>query len=260
MISIGIFNQKGGVAKTTSTANLAVIFAEEFGLRVLAIDCDPQANLSFYLAGNPSGNDAFADALERGSGFADCFMATEFVKGRRTYRPSVSLIQSSDKVDYVQISDVKPFRDFLSSSAADFDLCLMDCGPQKTSFNVLALSCCEQVLVPLTPMAVGANGLAMVSSFLDDINASGGNAKILGAFLTMYNSRSSLHKIMRETFSENLGSELLGSSISSSIAMQESFSLHCPIYYYQRSHKTCKEYVALAKEILTRLGIDIKKK
>lgn len=250
MVKIAVFNQKGGVTKTTSTANLAVIYAERLKKRVLAIDCDAQANLSYYLTNNLGGSPKFAEAIKNGTSLEDCIEPVSFTKGKTVYNPTLSMIESSELIDYLEIPDASLISSFLEHIDEQYDVCFMDCGPQKTSFNVLALAACDYVIVPMDPQMVNINSIKLVDNFLKNTcEISGNHAVILGAFLSIFDMRASLHKQMREIFERNLGDMMFKTVIRKSRSMEESYSLALPIWYYARRQAVCGDYIKLAEEI-----------
>lgn len=254
MLKIAVFNQKGGVSKTTSTANLAVIFAEHYKKRVLAIDCDAQANLSYYMTKNLGGSPRFAEALLNKTDLKVCVESVSFTKGRKEFHPTLSLIESNEMIDYLDIPETDVIAAFLESVNDDYDICLMDCGPQKTAFNLLSLAACDYVIVPMDPQIVNVNSIKLVEAFLKNTcKISGNNAVVLGAFLSLFDQNASLHKQIKEIFEQNLGDMMFKTFIRKSRSMEESYSLALPIYYYGRRQGVCRDYIALADEILTKV-------
>ena len=286
MVTIAFFNQKGGVGKSTSAANLSVIFAEKYKKRVLAIDCDAQANLSYYLTRNFDGNPAFAEELNKLSetdtaendtaemsapdnsnadisseNNSEDFTSLEnliepvtFEKHYKRFYPKLSILRSSDNVDYINTNDATILKRFLTSVSDRYDICVLDCSPQKTAMNILAISAADCVVVPMDPQMVSLRGLSLVNDFIETANSmSGGNTYILGVYLSMFDNRATLHNQVKEAFDENFGDLMFKTKIIRSRALEESYSLAMPLWYYARLNPVTSCYEQLAKEIINRL-------
>lgn len=261
MVKIAFVNQKGGVSKTASTANLAAIYAGKYSKRVLVADCDAQANLTFYLSGEVNGVDDYAEALIESvknstsiTNLEDYIVPVQYAwKGRQT-DISLSLLPGSSKLDFVYDADINTLSEVLKNVQDDYDICLLDCGPQKMPYNMLAIAAADYVIVPMDPNLVNLHGFTLLNEFVDNVNSLSENkTTVLGAFLTMLDVRATIHQQVITHFKSALGDLLFDTYIRRARAVEESYNVATPLYYYERSQPVCADYIKLADEILERI-------
>lgn len=277
MVSIALVNQKGGVSKTASTANLAAIYAGKYHKKVLAVDCDAQANLTFYLAGETAENHQFTEALlnrldpetqevkkgkdeeeqqmlDRFDDLKQCMIPISYKwKGKDVNLP-LSLIPASSKLDYITNADINLLNNFLDSVSNEYDICLIDCGPERMPYNMLAIAAADYIIVPMDPMLVNIHGLDLINTFVSSINnMAHTNVSIMGAFLTMVDSRRVIDQQVSAQLYSNYGNLMFKSTIRYATALKESYNLATPLYFYERSQNVCEDYINLAVEIMKKL-------
>jgi len=212
-----VINLKGGVGKTTLTVALAEFLAEEFGKRVLAIDVDPQTNLTVSLIPdqewenrNKAGQtlcQLFKDKLDRTSIFN---VNSSIVKGVSNLHGGIArldLLPSS--IDFIQIQDqlvnigagtyytIAPasvLHDAIASVLDSYDFVLIDCPPNLgiVTFNALAIS--DYFLIPVIPDVLSTHGIPQILTRVSDFNRSGShNVQPLGIVISLFRTQIDIH-------------------------------------------------------------------
>lgn len=186
---IALANQKGGVAKTTSTANLGFALAMR-GRRVLLIDADPQASLTIYLGHQPFE----LQERERTLYFAlvqDYPLASLVLDGTPALIPSSIRLAKADRelMQAMRYSDTL-LRDALSELLPRYDHVLIDCMPHLGILTSNALTAADLVLIPVRTEYLSIEGIPLILEEIEETRArSNRKLGILGILPTMY-SRS----------------------------------------------------------------------
>ncbi len=256
-IQIGLCNQKGGVAKTTSAAALSTIFGQ-YGLRVLAVDCDPQANLSLQF-----GIDATNDRSIKYT-ISDLYLGKAQAKDViiSTRSMWVDLIPAS--LDLAAVEIVLPsligcdllLRSALKTVSDNYDLIILDSPPNLGKFAINVLNASDYFLVPVK----GAWGLRGVDVLIklaqDNARTYNLNSQFLGVFLTM-TSRTNIIQLVREEAETRYPGRLFTSEIRTATKADESAAAEMPIPEYAPSSPVSNDYEELAREIAARIGLEI---
>ncbi|BDD13162.1 hypothetical protein FUAX_55940 (plasmid) [Fulvitalea axinellae] len=159
---ISIINHKGGVGKTTITANLGSALARK-GYSVLLVDFDPQANLSSHF-GIEEEESTIADATITG----ETIWAVEAEKGLRLLPGSLRL---SDAESHFagKISQYTRLKKVLKSHAKDYDFVLVDCPPSLGFFTLNALTASTHIITPCEASKMASDGLGSIIQLVDDV-------------------------------------------------------------------------------------------
>ncbi len=190
MHSIAVLNQKGGVGKTTSVANLSAAFART-GLRVLMIDLDPQAHLTLNFGVDGKSEKSVYAVLEERVGIAEAAIPLS---------DTLSLIPShldlaAAEVELVSVVGREVIlRDALEAVEDDYDLMLMDCPPSLGTLAINSLAAANEVLIPLQPHFLALQGLGKllhetIRLVSKRINPS---LRVGGVIMTMYEGSTRL--------------------------------------------------------------------
>ena len=186
---IALANQKGGVAKTTSTANLGYALAQR-GRRVLLIDADPQASLSIYLGHQPFELQEQERTLYFGM-VHDRPLAALILEGNPALIPSSIRLAKADRelMQAMRFSDTL-LRDALREVLAGYDHVLIDCMPHLGILTANALTAADHVLIPVRTEYLSIEGIPLILEEIEDTRArSNRRLGVLGILPTMY-SRS----------------------------------------------------------------------
>ncbi|NWJ47980.1 MAG: ParA family protein [Chloroflexi bacterium] len=253
--SLGLSNQKGGAAKTTSAAALAAIYGEK-GFRVLGIDSDPQAHLSLQL-----GVDFLREETLRGT-VSDLYLgkaSAEEVTVHTRFQ-GVDLIPASVDLAAVEINlpgmtgcDLR-LRRGLEPIRNLYDLIILDSPPNLGKFAVNVLNASDFFIVPVD----GPWGLRSVDTLLTlaQDNAAIYNlpTTLLGVFITM-GDRTRIMQGVREEAERRFPKHLFKSEIRRSTLAREAAALETPVPLYASDSALAGDYRSLAEEIATRMGL-----
>ena len=247
---IAIAQQKGGVGKTTSVANLGACFARR-NLRVLAVDCDPQGSLTLALG---------IDPVEVTSTIGDAMLSGNPIPIVDTQVPGFTLCPATRllaDVEYQLAPKVGRERYLtrtLAQAAEEYDLILLDTPPSLGLLTINCLTAAESVFVPVTPSLLGAAGLrdllATVEEVREGINPS---LRVGGVFVTFADTRTVAGKRAETELREDLGTLVMSSTIGRRIAHEYSAQAGLPAVQLEPAGTAALEYEALAEEVLTRV-------
>lgn len=243
---IAVANNKGGVGKSTTTANLGAALAMK-GKRVLVVDTDPQANLTAALLDIDEKpiEVSIYDAMSGGTPLPIHNVSTNL-----DIVPA-DIALAAAEIDLVS----RRAREFvlkklLSPVVGNYDFVLIDCAPSLGLITLNALSMADSVLIPLTGEALPMRGLAMLDNYISDVVADLNPALHVGrVVVTRFNNRK-LNTVVLSTIAERYGDKVLKSRIRENISIAEAPLAHCSIFEYAPDSNGAADYMALATEIL----------
>lgn len=261
MIKVGIMNQKGGVGKTSLTVNLAACLGEKWKRKVLICDCDAQANATTYLLtcaeepdeADESANVSIYDVLNNGN--IPKPQGIQIRNGKKLIKTGISLIPGDRRVDLIEEDRTSQLKEALDRLSG-FDICFLDCSPQRTTINLIALGVCDYVLVPVFPDIDSVAGYDMVSELVSMLRKSGTNptVEILGMIVNDVTQKGSLDSYLIEKFGREFGDIVFKSTIRHSLQVRQARYMGLPVNYFKGSSNVTADYYACAKEFLKKLG------
>lgn len=252
---IAIANQKGGVGKTTTTANLAASLAE-LKIRVLVVDLDPQGNLASALGVESLHEKSLYHVMTGDRTFLDQVQPTAY--------ENLSIVSSNIHLAGCEVEIAKlegpmvHLRSLFQSqrSSLDFDLILLDCPPSLGILMGNGLAAADAVLVPLQCEYLALEGLSKIIEVIQHVQKEDGTALSLdGIVFTMYDSRTNLARQVVEDVRQHMGDRVYKSLIPRSIRFGEAPSHGKPITVYDPSGIGAQAYRQLAKEFKQRHGL-----
>ncbi|OFW49642.1 MAG: hypothetical protein A3G77_16380 [Acidobacteria bacterium RIFCSPLOWO2_12_FULL_68_19] len=249
---LAIANQKGGVGKTTTVINLATSLALD-GFRVLAVDIDPQGNLTsgLGLRGRRADAGTIYEALLAEAAPERCLLATQV--------ENLSLIPADRNLTGAEIELVSaPSREYRLRRLIDplrgrFDCIFIDCPPSLGLLTLNALVAADAVLIPLHCEYFALEGLADLVGTMRRVR-SGLNPTldIEGVLLTMYDERTNLGQLVARDVREFFKEKVFNTVIPRNVRLGEAPSHGIPAVLYDAKSRGAAAYVALAKEMLAR--------
>ncbi|WP_028311993.1 ParA family protein [Derxia gummosa] len=245
-----VFNQKGGVGKSTITCNLAAISAAQ-GLRTLVVDLDPQGNSSHYLLGDASAEERphlaeyFDQTLKfviRARPTADFISATPF--------ENLSLLPSSPDLEEIQSKlesrhKIYKLRELLGELDGDFDRIYVDTPPALNFYTRSALIAADACLIPFDCDDFSRRALYALLDNVREIQADhNAKLKVGGIVVNQFQPRASLpQRLVQELIDEGL--PVLQPFISASVRIRESHEQASPMIHLDPRHKLTQEFIAL---------------
>jgi chromosome partitioning protein len=243
---IAFANQKGGVAKTTTTLNLAVAFAES-GYRVLCVDLDPQGNLTMSQGIDP-------DKVEKSlyDVLVNDMPISEIVQ-RREIDIAVSSIDlaGAEIAMSTKIGRERSLEKALKEVSGDYDFVCIDTPPSLGLLTINALTAANKVIVPVQCEYLSMRGLVQLQNTLKMIQENlNPDVKIEGILPTMLDSRTIHAKEAVEILEENFGDLVFRSRIRKAIKFAEAPVKGSSVLKYDSGSSAANYYRELAKEVL----------
>jgi chromosome partitioning protein len=252
---LGVVNQKGGVGKTTTAINLAACLALE-GLKILLVDCDPQANASSGLGVQRDDNrHSIYDVLVGHASAEQVILATEI--------PSLWLLPGSKNLTGANIELASAegrenrLRDALAQVKDKYDLVILDCPPALDLLTLNALVAANSLVVPMQAEYFALEGVSELISTLERVRAAfNEDLFIEGVLLTMYDDRTNLAQQVTETLRDYFKDRLFRTVIPRNVRLAEAPSHGKPVALYDARSRGTEAYFELTGEFLARNHIE----
>lgn len=259
---ISIVNQKGGVAKTTTTANLGAALASQ-GFQVLLLDLDSQCNLTQSLVGDlePS-QKCIASAIQRETSLDNLILKTK--------TPGLFLVPAGEEMTGLDLELVgKTARERVldrvlsRSKLGSFDFILIDTAPYISLVTVNSLTASDYYLVPTTAEYLPLRGIERLTRSINEVREIlNSKLSLLGVLLTQYDTRKSITQQIETALKEELGELLFQTRIRINTRFSSSPINQETIFQYEATKegeaKGTDDYTSLGAEVLSRLGFTIK--
>jgi chromosome partitioning protein len=244
---IAFANQKGGVAKTTTALNLAVAFKES-GHRVLAVDMDPQGNLTMSQGVDPDKVEvSMFDVLVHHIPIREIIVEREIDVAVASIDLAGAEIAMS-----TQIGRERSLQKALDAVKDDYDFVCIDTPPSLGLLTVNALTAANKVIVPVQCEYLSMRGLVQLQNTLQMIRENlNPGVEIEGILPTMLDSRTVHAKEAVEILEENFGDLVFKSRIRKAIKFAEAPVRGSSVIKYDPNGKAAGAYRELAKEVLT---------
>ena len=241
---IAVAVQKGGTGKSTTAAALAQAAAYK-GRKALAIDLDPQANLTFMLAARTEGPGSYG-LLGAPEKKQKAIAATQLIQ---TTDSGIDVIPASINLAAITSSpgSARRLQKALEPIRGNYDLIIIDTPPTAGELQYNALQAATGLIIPLQANILALQSLYQITDTAKQIQGSNPGLKILGFILTQYNNRSTIARQMQETITEQataLKVPYLG-AIRKAVAVEEAAALQLSLYEYAAKSKPAQDYLTL---------------
>ncbi len=245
--TIAISNHKGGVGKTTTVVNLAAGLAK-MGRKVLVVDLDPQANLTFSF-GVSKVEESIYDAL----------------KGNIETVPTISvrenlyLVPSSLDLAGAEMElNSEAGREFILKEILDpvkdnYDYVLIDCPPSLGLLTINAFTAADEVVIPIQAHFLAIKGLTKILEVINKVRRRlNPDVQISGVIITLYDKRKILHRDIEETIKTYFKDKVYNTKIRENISLAEAPAQGADIFSYSSNSKGAQDYYNLTLEFLSR--------
>uniref|UniRef100_A0A7C5UT77 ParA family protein n=1 Tax=candidate division CPR3 bacterium TaxID=2268181 RepID=A0A7C5UT77_UNCC3 len=256
-ISICVVDQKGGVGKSTVSANLACALSLEEDKHVLLVDMDPQAALSTAFGFNP-------DELEKT--IYDVFFNSASIESLLLHREDINnvyLLPSNLQLaegevrligemgrEYFLKRAIEPIKD-------NYDYIIIDSPPSLSVLTTNALVAADYVLIPVAPDVLSLRGMENLIEYVIKVKrVINPVLEILGIIINMFDRRTLHAKEAKQVLLEEFGEQIriFKTDIMYTTKVKDSYGAKKPVVLYDPSSEVAKQYMALTKEVEDALG------
>jgi chromosome partitioning protein len=249
---IAVANQKGGVGKTTTTANLGAALARQ-GQRVLLIDMDPQGHLTSALGVSKTVEHTIADALlDYRAALPAINVQNDHDTGRLDISPATLGLASAEAALMNKLGREQRLRDQLAQNAMEYDTVLIDTPPSLGLLTINALVAADRVLIPTEARFFSLQGLQMIQESIEEVLYLNPKLRVVGILLSKLDRRLREEKQVSEYLRERWGTLVFDTEIRTSSKVLEASSTGRTVFGYVGAERAADVYAMLAQEVLRR--------
>lgn len=249
MKKVSIMNIKGGVAKTTSTANLGACLSEQ-GHKVLLIDLDAQSNLTKLFKTYSIEDLSVSDILLNKN--LDIHSAI-----KRTDFENLDILPANIKLTFTErsilIDNTRSQQNRLAKALSkltnEYDYCLIDCPPSLNMITVNALCASDEVIVPIKIDKFALDGLEYLLESIEEIKEEfNPNLNFKGCFITM-DSATTVNRYIKQELKNLLKDKIFHTTIKQNVKVIESTFEESPVVFSAKKARASINYKELCKEV-----------
>ncbi|EKQ57775.1 MAG: ATPase involved in chromosome partitioning [Clostridium sp. Maddingley MBC34-26] len=252
MKKICVFNQKGGVGKTTTNINLCAYLAME-GYKVLTIDIDPQGNTTSGLGLDKNNLElSIYDVLISDTTMKESILRSDLVQNLYIVPSTMEL--AGAEVELINRTDRENIiKNKLAEIEDEYDYVFIDCPPSLGVLTINALTCADSVLIPIQCEFYALEGVSQLVNTIQLVKKSlNKNLDIEGVVMTMFDYRTNLSNEVLNEVQKYFKDKVYKTTISRNVRLAEAPSFGLPIMLYDEKCKGAEAYVKLTKEFLKR--------
>lgn len=246
---IAIANQKGGVGKTTTAINLSSCLAAK-GQRVLAVDMDPQGNMTSGLSVDKDNVEYTVYDLIIGEADINQVLCKEVFENLDVLPTNIDL--SGAEIELLDVENKEYIlRDEVNKIKDNYDFVIIDCPPSLSMLTINAMTTADTVLVPIQCEYYALEGLSQLIKTIELVKSRlNERLEMEGVVFTMYDARTNLSLQVVENVKDNLQQNIYKTIIPRNIRLAEAPSHGLPINYYDSKSTGAESYMLLADEVI----------
>lgn len=254
---LSIINQKGGVGKTTSCANIGAALAQQ-GLRVLLVDLDPQAHLSISFDRMPEpGDPSVYTLLTQGHAFADVSQPTQ-TEGLSIAPTNLDLTGAESELsnEIGREGILRLALHELARSKDAPDLVLLDCPPSLGTLSLNALVASDYVVVPLQAEFFALQGMAQLLDVLERVKRRlNPRIELAGILVGLFSKQRNLSREVLEELNHHFGELVFPTQVRVNVRLAEAPSHGQTIFEYAPDSTAADQFREIAAELAMRIGL-----
>jgi chromosome partitioning protein len=253
--TVAVANQKGGVAKTTSVASLGCALVE-LDQRVLLVDLDPQACLTFSLGLDPETLDlSVHDVL---LGRVDARLVVQETEDGVDLLPATIDLAGSEAMLLTRTGREYALRSALEEISGDYDWVLLDCSPSLGVLTLNALTAADDVLIPLQCETLSHRGVGQLLDTVRDVQRlTNRGLRVLGVLPTLFDGRTNHAQAVLADVAQRYDLPVLEPPIAKSIRFAEAPAVGRSILATARTSKGAEAYRQHARQLLAAQTLDL---
>lgn len=248
---IAIANQKGGVGKTTTAINLSAALAEA-GQKILAIDFDPQGNMTSGFGIEKNSAEKTVYDLILGESEIEEVLRTTEIENLSILPTNVNL--SGAEIELMDMEEREfALKNSIRDIVGEYHYIIIDCPPSLSILTVNALTAADTVIIPIQCEYYALEGLGQMIRTIELVRERlNARLEVEGIVFTMFDPRNNLSQQVVENVKENLNEKIYKTVISRNVRLAEAPSFGMPITEYDSKSSGAESYRMLAAEVISR--------
>ncbi|MFP4027498.1 MAG: ParA family protein [Candidatus Brocadiia bacterium] len=254
MRSIAISNQKGGVGKTTTAANLGACIAE-LGKNVVLVDMDPQANLSIHLGADIDRDEASVYTLIRREDSLEETMRDTPLDNLKVIPSNIDLAGLEVELSTETLGRERCLARVLKRLEDNFDYLVIDCPPSLGLLTLNSMCAVDEIFIPLQTEFFALQGLGRLMRTVKLVQSSlKSSVRVSGIIASMFDVRTSLAIEVLQDIQKHFGKKVFDTVVRKNVRLAEAPSFGLPITLYDSECYGTEDYRSLAREVVAMAG------